>query len=285
MRLDDLAGQVFGRLLAVRHLEGEWWECHCLGKEQGVMHCQGRTFKTKRSRVMSGATRSCGCLAQDLRRERWAKELNKVVGVRFGHLVVLELVPPADRTSLGYSFTSAKMAVVKCQCDCGKQTTAMVRNLRSGATISCGCVRRTHGTTATRVRDVYIHYRHRSKHQIKKDFDISFEDFVLIVKQPCAYCKAISPERRCHGLDRVDNREGYTYGNVVPCCCICNLAKNGLPLSEFLAWRNSFAAKELTVEEVMSKTQDYVADGWRNLVADKDQLRKDLGMLKEQLED
>jgi len=29
---------------------------------------------------------------------------------------------------------------------------------------------------------------------------------------------------------------------------------------------------------------DYVAEGWRNLVADKDQLRRDLGMLKNQLE-
>lgn len=38
------------------------------------------------------------------------------------------------------------------------------------------------------------------------------------------------------GLDRIDSNGEYTPDNVVPCCKVCNCAKNVLSVSEFAAW-------------------------------------------------
>jgi hypothetical protein len=39
-----------------------------------------------------------------------------------------------------------------------------------------------------------------------------------------------------NGLDRVDNTLGYTEANVVPCCQICNIAKQRMSVDEFVTW-------------------------------------------------
>ena len=64
-----------------------------------------------------------------------------LTGHRYGALVVQALGPPyrppsgADR--------GARMWL--CQCDCGRRTAVMGRNLRNGHTTSCGCRRVRHG--------------------------------------------------------------------------------------------------------------------------------------------
>ena len=40
------------------------------------------------------------------------------------------------------------------------------------------------------------------------------------------------------GLDRINNEVGYTRQNVVPCCIICNRAKNSMPFKDFIDWIN-----------------------------------------------
>lgn len=39
-----------------------------------------------------------------------------------------------------------------------------------------------------------------------------------------------------NGLDRVDNKVGYTLDNVVPACKICNHAKVDMSYDEFMEW-------------------------------------------------
>lgn len=41
-----------------------------------------------------------------------------------------------------------------------------------------------------------------------------------------------------NGIDRLDSTKGYVLGNVVPCCRICNFAKNDLTVEEFEQWLN-----------------------------------------------
>lgn len=43
-----------------------------------------------------------------------------------------------------------------------------------------------------------------------------------ILKSQCIYCG--SKEKL--GCDRIDNSKGHTYDNVVPCCYVCNCARN-----------------------------------------------------------
>ncbi len=64
---------------------------------------------------------------------------------------------------------------------------------------------------------------------------LTFEEYVQLVSLACAYCGA---EPRClpwavrrkldiktNGIDRVDNKIGYTRENCVPCCETCNFIK------------------------------------------------------------
>ena len=43
-----------------------------------------------------------------------------------------------------------------------------------------------------------------------------------MMSQPCIYCGSTKDI----GLDRIDNKKGHSKDNVVPCCYICNTARN-----------------------------------------------------------
>ena len=61
-------------------------------------------------------------------------------------------------------------------------------------------------------------------------FTIPLESFHKYWQAPCTYCG--DPVERA-GLDRVDNTKGYTIGNVVSCCKLCNSGKLDSTLDEF----------------------------------------------------
>jgi predicted RNA-binding Zn-ribbon protein involved in translation (DUF1610 family) len=88
---------------------------------------------------------------------------------------------------------------------------------------------------------------YKSKAKIKKiAFKISKDIFKRIVASNCHYCGATpSNEMKSsyntgsffyNGIDRIDNNRGYTSDNIVPCCKICNYAKNTMSLSDFYSW-------------------------------------------------
>ena len=78
-------------------------------------------------------------------------------------------------------------------------------------------------------------------------FDLTFHEFLTIIKQECFYC-GIAPSRSLRayntstkesivvsrsGIDRLDNDQGYVIENCVPCCMRCNTMKMNMPLEEF----------------------------------------------------
>lgn len=52
--------------------------------------------------------------------------------------------------------------------------------------------------------------------------DLSTDEIVAIIEQPCCYCGTIAHNR---GLDRIDNRKPHVRGNVQPACAPCNFAR------------------------------------------------------------
>ena len=100
-------------------------------------------------------------------------------------------------------------------------------------------------------KSIYAQYRNKAK--IKHlDFDLSFDEFMKITKQNCFYCN-IEPSNIkkseynngdfiYNGIDRMDNSKGYIIDNIIPCCKICNYAKNTMPLEEFYKWVNTIYA-------------------------------------------
>lgn len=53
-------------------------------------------------------------------------------------------------------------------------------------------------------------------------FALSRDEFTSLLNHKCVYCGADRGGHTGSGLDRIDNSQGYTMGNVVPCCGPCN---------------------------------------------------------------
>ena len=52
--------------------------------------------------------------------------------------------------------------------------------------------------------------------------DLSLESLLAIVSRPCVYCGT----QKQIGADRIDNSQGHTSDNVVPCCYLCNSTRS-----------------------------------------------------------
>ena len=137
------------------------------------------------------------------------------------------------------------------RCDCGQEKTVQGTLLRSGNTKSCGCLSREvkamtrkpeNGSELTSVILGYM--RHAKRRGLS--WTLSREQVRVIIGYPCHYCGAEPANRKVTknsiapfvygGIDRVDNIDGYSMANVVPCCAVCNRAKGALTSREFYDW-------------------------------------------------
>ena len=171
-----------------------------------------------------------------------------ITGQRFGRLLVLS-----------QASSKHKRAYWICLCDCGKQCTAMGKYLRQGKKQSCGCLHRENrlwlsakGVQA-RVENrhppgeaafnlLFASYRGSAESR-GINFELSKEIFKSLTSSPCFYCgvspfsiykPSLSGGYLYNGIDRRDNKLGYTHSNIVPCCKYCNWMKNVFTEEQFL---------------------------------------------------
>ena len=119
----DETGNQYGRLTVIKSAgtkgkdRGIRWLCQC---ECGnIVEVSGRDLR-------QGKTQSCGCYVNETRGQSIVID---ETGNRYGKLVVLE----RENSHTG-------KARWICQCDCGNKTVANGNDLRTGRTISCGCI-------------------------------------------------------------------------------------------------------------------------------------------------
>lgn len=121
----DLTGRIFGKLTVVgdsgrRSSNGHLsWRCRCNCEE-------GKTVDVASAHLISGHTRSCGCL----RRELGRKKRIDLTGRRYGRLMV---EGDSGRRTRG------RMVLWRCRCKCGETVYVQTGNLKNGNTRSCGC--------------------------------------------------------------------------------------------------------------------------------------------------
>jgi len=169
-------------------------------------------------------------------------KLIDLTGQKFGRLTVIER-----------SYPNAKNRSTRwlCKCDCGTEKIILRDSLKSGKTRSCGCLRKgrvgktrlDYGVASMR-RTIEGYKRHAKNRGL--GYNLTEEQFKEITQKDCYYCGAKPSNIRkaygyngdyiYNGIDRIDNTKDYTVDNVVPCCKICNLAKNNLTLQEFKDW-------------------------------------------------
>lgn len=172
----------------------------------------------------------------------------KSIGLRFGRLIVIEILPVRKN----------KQIYVNCLCDCGNFKEIRFANLPSGRTISCGCrqletlkhvPKKAKGETG--FSSLYAAYGRSAKYR-DIGFYLSRDQFRNLVTQNCHYCgveplhkkssKQFNEENKKHseftynGIDRIDSNKDYTLDNCVPCCGVCNRAKCSDSYTKFKEW-------------------------------------------------
>ena len=133
-----------------------------------------------------------------------------------------------------------------CKCDCGKETLVATSKLRNGHTKSCGCIRLEKITIPFGKAGRNAKYASYRNNALKKqlNFDLTIEQFENLTQNNCYYCNSkpscIKQNKYSNGpfiyngIDRVDNKKGYTVDNCVTCCKFCNKSKSDLTQEEFL---------------------------------------------------
>lgn len=120
----DISGQRFGRLTAVKYVGsnkgwGAIWECVC--------DC-GNTVNVKKGSLMTGGTKSCGCL----NREQLLTPKYDLAGNQFGFLKVIKQMKCSSKNN-GTNWL--------CLCEnCGAEVIVSQHSLTQGQ-MSCGCVK------------------------------------------------------------------------------------------------------------------------------------------------
>ena len=142
-----------------------------------------------------------------------------------------------------------------CQCECGTQKYVRHSNLRSGNVNSCGCLaKELLSARAKPLKDVLINKTQTSYKRNARirgyEWSLSNEDYIDLINKNCFYCGSMPYHEVKHyykdkeaglpfnGIDRVDNKLGYTKDNCVTCCRTCNSAKGELSFEEFKEWAN-----------------------------------------------
>lgn len=123
----NLLNKVFGRLTVIEKdfsdKHGVHWKCKC--------NC-GNVITVRGSRLISGTSQSCGCLAKEITAKRSKKDYT---GLTINHVTFLSNTNTKDNQG-NY--------IWNCKCVCGKEflTAAYVVTRKISATRSCGCFTR-----------------------------------------------------------------------------------------------------------------------------------------------
>lgn len=175
----------------------------------------------------------------------------------YGLLTVVGL--SATRDKWGYRFYD-------CKCECGGSKTVKGVNLLRGYTKSCGCLQRESAARCARnlgakrkngkksfgessFNHLYAQYSGGARRRMLP-FELSKKEFKRIVSSNCFHCGQ-PPNQVIHrknggsvafghftynGIDRLDNKFGYTLANSAASCRTCNTAKGAMTLEEFRTW-------------------------------------------------
>lgn len=154
----------------------------------------------------------------------------------------------ADGTYLGYF-----------KCYCGEYFYALLRYIKTGKQISCGCYRRSGGSKhrigkspgnslldpmESSFNSLYCSYKASARNRLLS-FELTKKQFKEITGDACHYC-GVSPRKHhlvkwgrkpyiYNGIDRKDNTKGYILSNSLSCCEVCNYLKKASTYDFFIA--------------------------------------------------
>ena len=131
-----------------------------------------------------------------------------------------------------------------------------------------GCHRGKVSDPRTPVIAIVAYYRAKAQER-EIPFNLSLEQVEGLINHPCYYCESPPNNKRTtkywelvySGIDRIDSDRGYETTNVVPCCIICNKAKNDLGLGDFVRWLGKASTMRLNAMLLQAR-EDRTASKW-----------------------
>lgn len=178
------------------------------------------------------------------------------IGDRFSFLTVVSIIPTQKYEKRHYL----------CVCDCGKQRTVKIDNLRGNRVRSCGCYNRKCTSIRKRKTKGQASFNYKEfvyKSAAKKrnlEYKLTKDEFKELVSKNCAWCGSTpiawnryynkdgsraaksttddwAKEQTIfiNGIDRIDSSQGYYKENCLPCCEQCNRMKLDYTEQEFLS--------------------------------------------------
>lgn len=169
------------------------------------------------------------------------------IGEKYGRLTV-EAYLYTDRHPRKY---------FRCRCACGGSVVTHTNSLRTKNTQSCGCLMRDSRAAKripgnhSEITAIILGYKRHAKRR-GHDWSLTRDEVVEIISDKCHYCGSSPSNTKRHkntviplhynGIDRMDNSKGYSAPNTVPCCRVCNRAKETLTVREFRDWAVNLSA-------------------------------------------
>jgi hypothetical protein len=182
-----------------------------------------------------------------------------IVGIRFDRLLVVS-INRIENTDYKYR-KKKKTVYYNCECLCGRKKVLIRSSILRRFSHACGCIYKEKKVSLIKEQiklgnhPLYAYLYNDNKNQAKytnKEFTLTFEEHKSIVSQECHYCNepwSNSVNKKgyekygglqCNGIDRKDSSKGYTLENSLPCCKICNRAKNNMKYEDFLQYLKRF---------------------------------------------
>lgn len=177
-----------------------------------------------------------------------AHNFEELYKLKFGRIKIVK--------DLGVVKKNRRVLVI---CDCGGAKETNLHTILNGECKSCGCLNRELSSQRIKARPekrnkelsaqkhLFNQYKWGAIDRSRK-FEITLDDFIQITTSNCFYCGieplqikkcyGYSGEYKYNGIDRLNNNLGYELTNCVPCCRMCNIAKNNNDIEDFKNWIN-----------------------------------------------
>lgn len=203
------------------------WLCFC--------NCGNDGFVTSYDRLVSGTTKSCGCLRKEtVHSNRTQFKSDDLSGRKFHRLTALHIAPSKRSAHTNWL----------CRCICGNEKITSSAKLKSGSVKSCGCLQKEitaarstrHNKSNTPEIGMFYGARKRAKDQ-GLPFDIELDDITIPERCPLLNIPLIVGKGRWTAnsptLDRIEPVLGYTKKNVQVISHRANAIKRDASFSEF----------------------------------------------------
>lgn len=172
----------------------------------------------------------------------------KEIGVEYGFYTVLSY----SHHSINRNGWRSDIHV-NVRCRCGALRISLLKNLKNGASKSCGCLatqRFIDNKPQTHLNSILRQHKNRAIER-QLTWTLTDQEAFALFQLPCTYCKGMNSRKHkrirydkskfievinLNGIDRVNNENGYEVGNCVPCCHRCNRTKSNGTVEEFAEW-------------------------------------------------